>query len=318
MRRLALVLLAATALCAPAALAQEKPDPNVPPPGADDPGMRAQTWRPGIRTRLVLTQGRTALVTFPPEEQIKRVVIGANGKVVAGPDPAEVQQAPLANHLPLWAEAEGYTSLQVITAVPFQPDRPYQFAVEVRKPPADGKDDPQATYGLTFTAPPGGAPRPAQTEAQRQERRAQAAEILARRQQEAAAARLRTTHLERDDACDGWLYEARGSRALAPDAVWNNGRETFLAYAAGRPVPAVFAVGQDGAEASVATSVRPATADGREVFVLPFVAPTVRLRLGETGVLDVLDRNPRRAGCDAGTYTPRRDVVRQVRQAVAR
>ena len=318
MRRLTLALLAATALSAPALA-----DPNVPQRGAEDPNMRTQVYRPGIRTRAVGIIGTSLVITFGAGEEVKRVIFGDGGERWAGPKPEELQTAPLQNHLPLWPVKPGYTTLQVITAVPGKPDRPYQFALVSREAPEHCRDrgevcdDPDATYGLRFVAYPEDE-REAQTRAaavQREARVARAAESREQAQQVVARDRLRTTHLE-VDACDGWLYEGRGSRALAPAAVWNNGREMYLTYEPGQPMPAAFAVGADGAEHSVATATRPSPG-GRETMVLPFVAQTLRLRLGSE-VLEVLDRNPRLGGCDPGTNTPRRDVVRHLRQAAAR
>lgn len=321
MRTTAFALLAATALTAPAVA--QPANPNLPTVRAEDRNMRVQNYSPFVRTRLVGTVNMPILVTLDPAEEIKRIIV-ADPKVVEGPDPKQVKETPLGNNFPLYPATPGYTTVQIVTQRPGLPDRPYQFAIEVRAAPdscrerAGECDDPEATYGLSFRYPEEEAA--AQAAAREAEARvarerwaaAQPARQAARMQAQQAAMRGR---LEVDFFNGGgyrnWRYEAEGNAAgraaLVPDKVTDNGQETAFLYAGNRPVPAFFTVAPDGSEQTVHPVMRAGT------VVLPQVTKEWRVRMGDA-VLVVHNRAYSAAGYNPGTGTTSPDVVRVVRQ----
>ena len=310
--RLAVVAALLTGLGLPAA-ALDEPQPVDPA----EPQMREQVYHPAGRTLLVGTVGRATVLTFAPDEQVKRVVLGAEA-FWEPPNAQALAQSPLNHVLPLWAVAPGRTTLQVVTARPGAPDRVYQFAAEVRLLPRqcgpDGRtecaDDPAATYGLTFRYP---EDEHARREAAAAEARRQAAERAAARRawREAAATRDR---LAVDFACRNWMFEARGSRAMAPDETCDDGQHTGFRYLGHRPVPSVFTVDAAGAEQAVTAVARPAPTPGlRGIWwVVPGVHRELRLRLPGGAVLAVYNRNLDPVGRLPATGTTHPDVVREL------
>lgn len=102
------------------------------------------------------------------------------------------------------------------------------------------------------------------------------AEAAARRAQQAKAA---TTKALATPPTRPWnlAYTRAGDAALAPVHAWDDGLRTVLSFGPGRELPAVFAVGADGAE----TLTRPTVLDpARGVVALPAVGAEWRLRLG--------------------------------------
>lgn len=309
MRRAILAATALPPLAFPAA-ALDRPTPIDP----TEPHMRRLVYNPAGRTHLVLTIGRSAVVTFGPDEQIKRYVFGTEG-IMTGPKPAEAQggggqQQGIGNNLPLWGDQVGVTTLQVITHRPGQTDRVYQFAAEVRQMPptcAGGldtrgcKEDPDAVFGLVFVYP----------EDEKQRRAADAAEA-----RQAAAVRGRAVRERRDEQtardrlavdfhCTNYLYEAQGTAAITPDTACDNGQETAFLFRGNRPVPAIFLIGESGKEQSVRPTMR------GDWAVVPSLRAEMRLRLG-AAVLTVWNRRYEPVGRNPGTGTSSPDVVREV------
>ncbi|TPG46003.1 hypothetical protein EAH89_25610 [Roseomonas nepalensis] len=345
---LALSLLASTALAAPA-LAQGAPAPvseaaspvaqaNIPRPDLEDQNMRSQDYRPGARTRLVVAVGRSFVLTFGPTEQIVHIIIGDGNKTISPPGAAvatdgqaAAPQAPLRNNLPMWVEAPGYTTLQVITQVAGgqQPDRAYQFTVQARNLPASCADeavceDSQFTYGLIFRYPDEDRrKREAEAAARREEAWARAAAAAPLREEsrrqartQMAAARLAVDYFGAGAACRNWLYEGEANeagRVFIPEKVTDNGQETAFLYPGDRPLPAFFTVNPDGSEAAVFPVMK-----APDTAVLPTTAREIRLRAGDA-VVHIYNRNPDFGrNCDPGTGTTSPDVVRVVRRMARR
>jgi type IV secretion system protein VirB9 len=270
--------------------------------------MRQQVYNPAGRTLLVGTVGRATILTFGPDEQIKRVVTGSAG-FWAVPDGKEIAQSPLNNVLPLWAEKAGRTTLQVVTAKPGMPDRVYQFSAEVRALPKCGvedcEDDPNAIYGLTFIYP----------DDERAKKAAETAEARRIAGERAATARRQREHLhavarlEQDFTCRNGLYEARGDRSIVPDDACDDGQRIGMMFRGNRQLPAVFLIGADGKEQSVSFSVR------GDWVIVPALRERIILRLGETSALEVVNRAFNARGYSPNTGTPSPDVVREVVQA---
>lgn len=308
----AAALAAALALPCPVA-ALDEPRPVDPA----EPHMRTLAYNPAGRTLLVGTVGRATVITFGPDEQVKRVVLGVEN-FWEPPNAQALAQSPLNNVLPLWAVAPGRTTLQVVTARHGAADRVYQFAAEVRPLPRtcgpDGRaecaDDPAATYGLAFTYP---ADERARREAEAAEARRQAAEraaaFRARREAEIARDRLAV-----DFACRNWTFEGRGSADLVPDETCDDGQRTAFRYLGNRQVPSVFTVDASGAEQSVQAVARPANEPGlRGIWwIVPGVHRELRLRLPGGAVLAVYNRAYDPVGRDPATGTTHPDVLREL------
>lgn len=330
-RNFAAALLCCTAIAAPALAQQQRPDPNVPRAEMQDPRMRVQDYRPGVRTRVVNTVDEQTVVTFGPDEEIVRLNFTDGGKTWETPDPAEVngdtskgeKGVPLKNVLPLFAVAPGRTNLLVVTERPGGTYRPYQFALEVRPRPDCGGtcEDPDATFGLFFRYPEDEARRAAEERRRRVEATAPEREAALRRAQVLAVRdRMAADPVAPTGGCVATgrphplgLYEAEGNAAgraeLVPDDIRDDGRETVLRFAGNRPYPTFYLVGADGEERSILAHPR-----GQDLAVIPGTHREIRLRLGEA-VLHIRNRSFDPAGCPTGTGTNRQDVVRRVRYA---
>jgi type IV secretory pathway VirB9-like protein len=314
------LLLSAVAVSALAASARALDTPQ--PISAGEPHMRSQVYDPAGRTELIGSPGRATIITFDHREEIKRVVTGTEG-IWNVPDREELQNAPLNNILPLWADKPGRTTIQVVTARPGLPDRVYQLAAEVRPPlkacgasrQDECPDDPNAIYGLTFVYP---EDEKARREAAAAEARREAAvwAATARGAREAAVARAR---LAVDFACRNWMFEAKGDPAMAPDETCDNGQQTAFRYLGGREVPSVFTLDASGKEQAVQAAARPANEVGlRGIWwIVPGVHRVLHLRLPGGGVLYVFNRNYDPVGTGTGTGTTSPDVIREVVQAGA-
>lgn len=98
-------------------------------------------------------------------------------------------------------------------------------------------------------------------------------------------------------------YWGRGDKALAPAAVHDNGRFTYLRYPDARALPAVFRVNPDGSEAAVNSHV-----DG-DTLIIHETARRFVLRLGKS-VLALENRSHQTAGLFNRSGTTLPDTVR--------
>lgn len=301
MKLAGLSVLFGAALCG-AAWAQE-----IPRPGGRDPTMRTQPYRSDSRIQIVGTMRRSTTITFGAEESVVQVIFG-DDEIWEGPDPTSIGSRSLRNHLPLWPKKPGRTNIQVITAQRGKPDRIYHFVTVVRETPPDGADDPEATYGLTFTYPDDRrAEAQATARATASTRRAEA-----QRQDEMRASdRLQTARVFRGELTN-WRYIARGDFSLAPTEVADDGRETALRFPGNRQVPAIFVIGDDGTEQATPFVM---TRDG-ELLVVQRTAREFRLRLGGA-VLQIYNVGFDPVGSNPGTGTNRPDVVRELRRGTS-
>lgn len=329
MKKIILALLATTALSASVLAA----DPNVPIRAADNPNMRFIAYNPNARVQIIGNINREAVFRFAPDEKVVRVLFGdgtTNGdenQTWEGPNPDDVKEFPLQNVVYLHPRRLGYTSITIITTSP-KGQRPYRFAGLVRPiPPCAPRvefcDDPDATYGLTFTYPEDEAAakveaaraaaeeRRALAEAERPAREARAVAI----RNAAMSARLRTDHLAGGE-CRNWNYEGEANaeaRALWPVErlpVTDNGQETTFVFEGNLPVPNFYLPSPDGKTESPIMASSPALG----TFILPVVAPQLRLRLG-SAVMYVNRVRSLPASCVSRTGTTSPDVARVVRTA---
>ena len=142
------------------------------------------------------------------------------------------------------------------------------------------------------------------------ERQARLQAAAARREGAAARERLAQANAAPCAAQPGVNtdYIGQGDRALAPEQVCDNGRQTFLRFPGSRRVPSVFTTLPDGKEAAVNDTPNP---DGW--IVVHGRSP--RLVLRDAGrVLCVVNRRFDEVGRATGTGTAAPDVVREVKE----
>ena len=126
-------------------------------PAFADEAIRTEAYSPQSRTSLVIQQGRVTNITFNVMERIKRIVAVEPGPIsTLGKDSSN--QEPLVNNLPIFGKSPGSTNLVVITLSLDGMERSYLFTVRVVPTPADGTEDPTATFSLTFKYPKAQAP----------------------------------------------------------------------------------------------------------------------------------------------------------------
>jgi type IV secretion system protein VirB9 len=301
MLRFAAALLMTTAL-ASSAMALEEPTQSH-----GDPNMRTSAYHADGRTEIIGTVKRITTITFGKDETIYRVLF-SNPKEPdwTGPD---TKNGNYKNNLPVFPLKAGTSSMLVITRLPDDTERTYQFKMVARK--ARDDDDPDATYGLIFTYPDD--VKAAQAKA--------AADWWARHRESVAKARLAVDNL---GGKRNWKYEAHGKKSdawLAPTQVSDNGQTTAFKYPGLTRVPAIYAVDQEAAQRRDACDDDGKTTSERiapfvmqdDMVVVQLTAPAFCVRVGGS-VLEIINRAYDPKGYDPGTGTTSPDVVREVKR----
>ena len=103
-----------------------------------------------------------------------------------------------------------------------------------------------------------------------------------------------------------WRYLARGSYAIQPAEVSDNGETTAFRFPGNSPMPAIYRITPDGKEQIAAMSV-----DG-DIAVVHGTAAAWRLRMGDA-VCDVWNLGFDPIGQNPKTGTTSPDVIRSVR-----
>lgn len=241
--------------------------PLRPPPPADA-RVRTIDYAPWQVTPVRGTFRTATQILFAPEETILHVALGdtTGWEVVA--EGAILFLKPKTARPP--------TNLLATTRRPGGALRHYSFELSTR---AGG----EAIYVLRFRYP--------QDEAQAK------VETL-ERQSQALERRVVKLKLERAVLTGprNLAYEAQGSSDLQPSEISDNGRFTVLRFPGGQRLPAIYEVGEDGAERLIAFDVR------GEFVVLHGTAKQLRLRHGRQVVcLYNLAFDPRQGGAPTGT-----------------
>ena len=121
-------------------------------------------------------------------------------------------------------------------------------------------------------------------------------------QQERALNMMVKFGLSKETAKLNYLYYGKGDKAIAPSAIWDDGRFTYIQYADNRDLPAVYKINPDGSEMLVNSHME------EDVIVVHETAPKLIIRLGES-VLGVENK-----GYKTGSYnrlkTNQPDAVR--------
>lgn len=286
---------------------------QIPLNGQEDPQVRTQAYSQFNRTLIVTTVGRVTNITFGVSERIKRVMMGQDNSPLATPDPEKLKNVPLRNNLPLTAVDVGVTDLLVITALPDDSERTYQFIVKV-KPAVKGEEDPEAVYGLVFTYP-----REEQAVKQQvvQQSYKEKKELKAKQE---AEARLATDIFYGKRNYRYFGQASTGSQDIAPYEVSDNGRLTAFRYPGNMAVPTLYTVDSPAwcdpkseppswymkaPEKTVQSSVKD------DMLVVHQTAQHFRARLGQK-VVEVYNCGYDPIGENPGTGTGDPSVVRRV------
>ena len=190
-------------------------------------------------------------------------------------------------------EVRASTNAQVVTRRPDGSLRSYQFELVAH---AASQTEPasDAQFAIAFTYP---ADQRAAALEKARKKRDEAEENLT--QQRLALGLL--------DGPQNWKYVARGSYAIQPAEVHDNGRLTAFRFPGNQALPTIYSVAADGQEAIV-----PYTTSG-EVVLVQTTAREFHLRQGKEALFVYnLAFNP--YGSNTGTGTAAPDVTRTIRE----
>lgn len=250
---------------------------EVPRAGPADPRIKQIDYDPQQVVRIEGAPRTATQILFGPDESILHVALG---------DTAAWEVAPERNVLFLKPTGRAAaTNLIVTTELRGGGTRHYTFELDARSLGTRGR-----YFVLQFRYP-------------QQEKAAIQAALSAEAQ--ALNARILQLKLERTvlEGPRNLAYEVQGPAAVAPSEVTDNGRFTVLRFPGAQPLPAVYMVQADGAEALVPFDVR------GEFLVIHQIAAQLRLRRGRE-VVCVFNLAFRPAGAPTGTATSAPDVVR--------
>ncbi|HTT80876.1 MAG TPA: TrbG/VirB9 family P-type conjugative transfer protein [Stellaceae bacterium] len=276
--------LLCVALAAPAVALE------IPKPGNLDSRIRSVPYDPGNVVDLWTAPGAVMVVEFGEGEQVVNV---------AASDSAYLKAKPSGNYL--FFKPMAVLSPQPVVVLTRTEDgrlRRYDFEFETRRSKLGANAD--VDYSVVFTYPH-------QAYLKRLAARRAA---RARAQKAAAEAALREATAAMQNPYDGvrnYHYVARGDRAIAPAAVWDNGYSTAFTFPGMQRIPSVFRINPDGKEATANYSVHGST------VIAPGTAPEWVLRDGGT-VLAVYDLAYNPIGATPGTHTISPSVVRVLRE----
>ncbi|MBB3428241.1 type IV secretion system protein VirB9 [Rhizobium sp. BK312] len=205
---------------------------ETPRGASQDSRVRFVDYQPYNITRIVGSLRSSVQVEFAADEEIAHVALG---NTVAW------EVAPAGNILFLKArENQPVTNISVVTTRRDGSTRSYQMELTVRDGPvALGQD---TYFYVKYRYPADDA-----------ERRRQ--EALARTQAAQAGQADTVLALHEQYGPRNWRYSAQGSGALEPNAVYDNGKITTIAFSGNQEIPAIYMENSDGTESLVPKSV---------------------------------------------------------------
>lgn len=247
------------------------------PPGSE-PRIHDMVYAPGQVYRVSGAFRTATQILFSPEESIRQVAIGDSLAWEVAAEGSVLFLKPRERHQA--------TNLLVVTQKDGE-NRHYAFELTTR--PASDRTPP--VYRIRFLYP--------------DDVRAEAVALL-ETEQRAAEERLIGLRL-RQGALEGprnLAWSAQGAAPLQPSEVTDNGRFTLLRFPGAQALPAIFEVGEDGAERLIPYDVR-------GEFVVIHGAPRgLRLRRGGL-VLCLFNDAWSPQGASTGTGTASPDVERR-------
>ena len=254
-----------------------------PLPAGFDPHVQRVAYNPLNVVRVVGSPTNSTQIIFKASEEITQVAIGNADAWLAQP----------AGNL-LFIKPIGITpstNMQVVTKRPEGASRSYQFRLVASR---RGESGASATvYAVRFTYPAD----------EEKERAARAAEQSTSALQKTATARLTQAWAE---SPRNWRYVAKGSTAIEPREVSDNGRQTAFRFPGAMRIPTIYAAAPDGSETIV-----PYTMVGDEA-VVQTTGRSFTLRDGQE-VLLVVNHGLDPVGRNPGTGTGSPDIIRTVK-----
>jgi type IV secretion system protein VirB9 len=263
---------------------------ETPKAGNLDNRIRYVPYEPGNVVDVWTAPGAVMVVEFAGDERVVNV---------AASDSAYLKAQPSGNYL--FFKPMAMLSPQPVVVLTRTEDgklRRYDFEFETRQSKLSADSD--VDYTVVFTYPHDAWLK----------RLAASRAARARARKEAAEARLKETTAEMQNPYEGernYRYIARGNRAIAPAAVWDNGYSTAFTFPGMQRIPSLFRVNPDGKEATADYSVHGST------VIAPDTAPEWLLRDGHA-VLAVYDLSYNPVGATPGTHTISPSVVRVLRE----
>nr|WP_313015156.1 P-type conjugative transfer protein VirB9 [Brucella intermedia] len=257
---------------------------DTPVGGSSDKRIRFVNYTPNDVVKVVGRYRASTQVEFDPGEEIAHVAIG---------DSVAWEVAPAKNILFLKPrEKNPPTNLQVVTIRHTGERRVYQFELQASE--GDVRRD-DAYFVVRFRYPN---------------------DIAALRKAEAAAQAAAADRKKADEALSlhqtygarNYRYSAQGSRAIQPDAIYDDGKVTTMRFAGNREIPAIYMVQSDGKETLIPWDAR----QSGEVVVIHGTAREFRLRRGGD-VICIFNEAYDPVGVNPGTGTTSPSVERVIR-----
>ena len=251
--------------------------------GLADPRIKTVDYDPLRVVRIVGVFRSATQIILGPGEVIQHVALGDTSGWEVAAETNILFVKPTATRAP--------TNL-IVTTKDGQQSRNYTFELTARSG-ATRSDSPDTFFVVRFRY-----------------RSAEAAQAAAAITAQAAALETKIIQFKLDrgvlEGRRNLAYALQGSAAIAPSEVSDNGRFTVLRFAGAQPVPAIFAVGPDGAETLVSFDVR------GEFVIVHQIAGVLRLRRGRE-VLCVINQRLSRFGQNLGTGTSASDIDRTLK-----
>lgn len=225
---------------------------DTPVAGSSDKRIRFVDYTANDVVKVVGRFRASTQIEFSPSEEIAHVAIG---------DSVAWEVAPAKNILFVKPrEKNPATNLQVVTIRQTGERRVYQFELQASEGDVRRED---AYFVVRFRYP---------------------SDLEARRKVEAAAQKAAADRNRVEEALSldqtyglrNWRYSAQGSRAIQPDAIYDDGKVTTLRFAGNREIPAIYTVQSDGEETLVPWDAR----QSGEVVVIHGTFREYRLRRG--------------------------------------
>jgi len=274
MKRLVLGLLAASFLSAPAWCEE------IPYAGARDTRVRYVSYDPANVVRVDAADLRSTLVAFAPDETIDVVAIGdqtawsfAKVRNLLFLRPS-ISPARETNAQVVTLKRDGTQRIYQLDLVPVSESRPV-FAVNFSYP-----------GDLAAARQKAAEQRAAQIQAERSEQRLQTAYFMGPR---------------------NWDYVARGSAAIEPTEVSDNGYTTVFRFPGNTKQPAIYEMTPDGKEQIASIT------NDNDLVIAHSTAWAWRLRMGNA-VCEIWNVGYDPAGENPRTGTTSPEVVRTVRR----
>lgn len=220
-----------------------------------DGRIRTETYSPNRVYSIYAEIGKASMVQFEEDERVN----DANALVGIGHSEAWTQAARGNNLIFKPKSAEPITNMIIVSN-----KRTYAFDLKLANP----KNPP--TYILRFDYPD------TRKAKQAEQQRFQAAQ---RAKQDLALKTLTDSGAVHDVMMTNKLYFGQGNQSLAPTAMWDNGRFTYLKFGDGRDMPAIYRVEADGSETLLNTRVE------NDTTIIHEVNEKMMLRLGRAVLL---------------------------------